>query len=94
MIYMPNQRLLKKFEKKFEKKREKKNQKMWLKKEKNGGKTKKNENEGQYEHFLFSMTFEFGTDACFCCIVLLKLYYWKFCWSVRHEEERYISLGK
>ena len=34
-------------------------------------------NEGQYEHLLFSMTFEFGTDACFFVsfveIILLKI---------------------
>ena len=47
---------------KNKKKREKKNQKRWLKKEK---KMEKKENDGQYEHFLFLLTFEFGTDACF-----------------------------
>ena len=65
-------------EKLKKKKREKKNQKMWTGKEKKWKKTKKKQ--GQYEHFLFfiSVTFRFGTDACFLLyyfveIVLLKI---------------------
>ena len=88
---MLNQWLLEKIFEKKKKKEKRRTRKCGWKKKK---KLKKKENGGQYEYFLFSMTFEFGTDACFCCIVLLKLYYWKFCWSVQHEEERYISLRK
>ena len=47
-----------------------KKQKMWLKKE------KKKENEAQYEH-LFSMTFEFATDACFLFYCFVKIVFLK-----------------
>ena len=57
-------------------------------------KKKKKENEVQYEPFLFSMTFELGLIHVFFVLFLLKLFYCKFCRSVWHEEERYISLGK
>ena len=89
----------KKIEKKKEqkkKKKEKEEPENLIEKRKNVG--KKEENEGQYEHFI-SMNFELGTDTCFflSCfffVCVLKLYYWKSCWSLRHEEEWYISLGK
>ena len=64
------------------------------------GKRKKNEkktkNEGQYEHFLFLFQWllSLGLTHVFCCIILLKLYCWRFCYSVRHEEERLNSLRK
>ena len=86
-IYMPNEWLLKNF---FKKEREK-NQKMWSEKRK-----KKEENEGQYEHFLFLFQWllSIGLTHVFCCIILLKFYCWRFCCSVRYEEERHNSLRK
>ena len=50
---------------------------------------KKTKNEGQYEHFLFLFQWllSLGLTHVFCCIILLKLYGWRFCCSVRHEEE-------
>ena len=60
--------------------------------EKRKKKKKKKENQLQYEHFYFQWLLSLGLMHVFCCIALLKLYDWKFCWLVRHEEERYISL--
>ena len=83
----------KKKKKKRQKKR-KKNQKMWSEKEKQMKKKKKND--GQYEHFLFLFQWllSLGLTHAFCCIILLKLYCWRFCCSVRHRGERHNSLRK
>ena len=42
--------------------------------------------------FIFNDFWVWDWCMFFFCIVFFKLYYWKFCWSVQHEEERYISL--
>ena len=75
---MPNEWLLKKFKKKKKKKKKKRNktQKMWSEKEK---KEKKKKRWTIRTLFIFiSVTFEFGTNACFLLyhfveIVLLKI---------------------
>ena len=63
------------------------------------GKSKKKmkkKNDGQYEHFLFLFQWllSLGLTHAFCCIILLKLYCWRFCCSVRHKGERHNSLRK
>ena len=85
-VYMPNEWLLKNF---FKKEREKRTRKC-------GRKKKKKENEGQYAHFLFlfQWLWSLGLTHVFCCIILLNLYCWKFCCSVRREEERHSILRK
>ena len=70
---MPNDWLLKKFLKK-EKKREKRTRKCGRKKKKK----MKKKNDGRTLFIFISVTFEFGTDACFLLyyfveIVLLKI---------------------
>ena len=77
--------------KKKKKKKRKKNQKMWSEKEK-----KTTKNDGQYEHFLFLFQWllSLGLTHAFCCIILLKLYCWRFCCSVRHKGEQHNSLRK
>ena len=61
-----------------------------------GKKNEKKKNDGQYEHFLFLFQWllSLGLMHAFCCIILLKLYCWRFCCSVRHKGERHNSLRK
>ena len=65
------------------KKREKRTRKCGRKKKK---KWKKTKSDGQYEHFsfFFQWLLSLGLTHIFCCIILLKLYCWRFCCSVRH----------
>ena len=88
---MPKQWLLEKFKKKILKK-EKKEPENEVEKRKKKRKKKKKIKDNT--NAFISMTFEFETDACFLLHCFVKLYCWKFCWSVRHGEERHISLRK
>ena len=75
-----------------EKEREKRTWKCGRKKKKKW----KKKNDRQYEHFLFLFQWllSLGLTHAFCCIILLKLYCWRFCCSVRHKGERHNSLRK
>ena len=88
-IYIPNEWLLKKKEK------EKKEPENVVGKRKKKMKIKQKKNEGQYGHILFFIQWLLSLGLTHVsCIILLKLYWWKYCCSVRHEEERHNSLRK
>ena len=80
-------------EKKFFKERKKEPENVVGKRKKTRKKKITKDNTNTFYSY-FSDIWALGRRMFFCCIIWLKMYSWKFCCSVRHEEERYNSLRK